>query len=250
MAGHSKWANIKHKKDRSDQKKGKVFSRCAKEIISAVKDGGPDIKGNSRLRLAVQKAKAANVPNDVIDRNIKKAASADQAAYHDLTYELYGHGGVGLIVEIMTDNKNRIASEMRIATKKSGGTVAASGSVAFNFEQKGVIRVPENQAIEDELFTLTAEAGAEDFEHVEDHFEITTAPADFLTVKEVIDGKGMVTTEAELRMIPKLEVEVDIDTARSNLALIEFIEDLEDVDAVHHNMSLSDELQTALASEE
>lgn len=133
MAGHSKWANIKHRKERADVKKGKIFSRMAKEIISAVKLGGPDPKANPRLRIALQKARAANLPNDIIDRNIKKASSADQADFHEMTYELYGHGGVGIIADVMTDNKNRIASEMRIATNKKGGNHCQSWSCGFQF---------------------------------------------------------------------------------------------------------------------
>ena len=137
MAGHSKWANIKHKKERADSKKGKIFSRITKEIISAVKQGGPDPKSNAKLRLVLQKAKAANLPGENIERNIKKATSQDQADFFEITYELYGHGGVGIIVEAMTDNKNRTASDMRIATNKRGGSVASPGSVAFNFDRKG-----------------------------------------------------------------------------------------------------------------
>lgn len=152
MAGHSKWANIKHRKGKADVKKGKIFSRISKEIISAVKLGGPDVKNNPRLRLVLQKARTVNVPNDNIERNIKKAMSADQADYSELSYEMYGYGGVGLYIEIMTDNKNRISSEIHIATNKRGGHVATPGSVAFNFDRKGVIQVAKKNAIEDELF--------------------------------------------------------------------------------------------------
>ena len=152
MAGHSKWANIKHRKGKADAKKGKIFSRVAKEIISSVKLGGADPKSNPRLRVAMLKARDVNMPNDNVERNIKKASCADQADYHELTYELYGHGGVGIIVDVMTDNKNRIASEMRIATNKKGGTIASPGAVAFNFDRKGVIQIAKKNAIEDELF--------------------------------------------------------------------------------------------------
>ncbi|MFQ5729070.1 MAG: YebC/PmpR family DNA-binding transcriptional regulator [Waddliaceae bacterium] len=241
MAGHSKWANIKYKKERADAKKGKLFSRIAKEIISAVRVGGPDPKANSRLRLVLQKAKAANVPKDIVDRNIKKAASADQADFVELTYELYGHGGVGIIVDIMTDNKNRIASEMRIATNKRGGTIANPGSVAFNFDRKGVIQVPKSQAIEEELFTVATEAGAEDFDQTEDMYIITTDPVELYNVKEGIAGQGFTCAETSLEMIPKTSVECDAEMAAANLALIEWIEQLEDVDAVFHNMTLPDE---------
>lgn len=245
MAGHSKWANTKHRKARSDAKKGKIFSRLAKEIISSIKVGGnSDPKSNPRLRLALQKARVANVPNDIIDRNIKKASSADQADYHEMTYELYGHGGVGLILDIMTDNKNRIASEIRIATNKRGGTIATPGAVAFNFDRKGVIQISKKHAIEDELFKAAIEAGAEDFEAVEDLYIITTAVEDLFAVKEAIGHLGFPCDEAEIEMIPKSYVECDLETAKSNLALVDWLEQLDDVDAVHHNMKIPDELQT------
>src|SRR5580692_3937792 len=176
MAGHSKWANIKYRKERSDAAKGKTISRMAKEIISAVKQGGPDVKSNTKLRLVLQKARTANLPSDTIERNIKKATSADQADYTEMTYELYGHGGVGIVAEVMTDNKNRISSDMRIATNKKGGTIANPGSVTFNFDRKGVIQVLKKNAIEDELFLAASEAGAEDFDSTEDAFIITTPP--------------------------------------------------------------------------
>lgn len=243
MAGHSKWANIKHRKGKADAKKGKIFSRCAKEIISAVKLSGPDPKNNPRLRLALTKAREANVPNDIIDRNIKKASSADQADFHELTYELYGHGGVGIIVDVMTDNKNRISSEMRIATNKRGGSVAAPGSVAFNFDRKGVITVTKKNALEDELFMAATEAGAEDFEVGDEAFIITTDPINLYTVKDAIKHLGFEVDSAELEMIPKSFVECDVETAKENLALIDWLDELDDVDAVYHNMKIPDELQ-------
>lgn len=242
MAGHSKWANIKHRKDRADKKKGKIFSRVAKEIISATKSGGPDPKANPRLRLALQKARAVNMPNDNIERNIKKASGADQADFHELTYELYGHGGVGIIAEVMTDNKNRISSEMRIATNKRGGTVAVPGAVAFNFDRKGVIRVDKKHALENELFLTATEAGAEDFEVADDLFIVTTDPGLLYTVKEAIDRSGVACEEAVLEMIPRASVDCDVETAKENLALIDWLEDLEDVDAVYHNMNVPEEL--------
>lgn len=238
MAGHSKWANIKHRKGKADAKKGKLFSRAAKEIISAVKLGGPDPKSNTRLRLAIQKAREVNLPNEIIDRNIKKASSADQADYTELTYELYGHGGVGIIADVMTDNKNRIASEMRIATNKRGGVIATPGAVSFNFERKGVIQVSKHHAIEEELFLAATEAGAEDFEAAEDMYIITTAPEDLYAVKEAVAKLGFKCDEDSLEMIPKSSVDVDEETAKANMALIDWLEQLEDVDAVYHNMNL------------
>ena len=242
MAGHSKWANIKHRKGKADAKKGKIFSRIAKEIISATKLGGPDPKSNTRLRVALQKAREANMPNENIERNIKKASSADQADYHELTYELYGHGGVGIIVDVMTDNKNRIASEMRIATNKRGGTIASPGAVAFNFDRKGVIQMSKKNAIEEELFSAATEAGAEDFESADEMYLITTDPAHLYTVKEAINHLGFACEEAELEMIPKSHVECDPETVKENLALIEWLEELEDVDVVYHNMKIPDDL--------
>ncbi|NGX38878.1 MAG: putative transcriptional regulatory protein [Chlamydiae bacterium] len=238
MAGHSKWANIKHRKGRADAAKGKAFSRVAKEIISAVKQGGPDPKANTKLKLAIDKAKAANFPNENIERNIKKASSADQSDYTEMTYELYGHGGVGIIAQVMTDNKNRIASEMRIATNKKGGSVATPGSVAFNFEEKGVIQIPKSAAKEESLFLLATEAGAEDFDSAEDLFLVITSANELFNVRDKITEQGIACAEANLEMIPKIYVDCDEKTAKANMALIEWIENLDDVDAVFHNMQI------------
>ncbi|MCH9631035.1 MAG: putative transcriptional regulatory protein [Chlamydiia bacterium] len=238
MAGHSKWANIKHKKSRADAAKGKLFSRVTKEIISAVKQGGADPKANPKLRLALTKAKAANLPSDNIERNIKKATSKDQSDFTEMMYELYGHGGVGILAEVMTDNKNRISSDMRIATNKKGGTVATPGSVSFNFERKGVLQVAKASSSEDDLFLIATEAGAEDFEQAGEHFMITTAPDELYKVKEAIESKNISCEEASLEQIPKSSVDCDEETKEKNLALIEYLEDLDDVDAVFHNMNL------------
>ena len=238
MAGHSKWANIKHRKERADKKKGKIFSRVMKEVVSAVKQGGPDPKTNSKLRIAIQKAKDANLPTDNIDRYIKKAASTDQQDYISMTYELYGFGGVGLIVDIMTDNKNRIASEIRIATNKCGGTIATPGAVAYNFDRKGVIRIAKTAAPEDDLFLLVSESGADDFTAEDDMYVITTPVEGFLKVKEAVEKAGLKCEEAELAMVPKALVEVSDSDADANIALIEWLEGLDDVDAVYHNMKI------------
>ena len=236
MAGHSKWANIKHRKGKADLKKGKMFSRVTKEIISAVKQGGPDPKSNPKLRLVLVKAREVNLPNDNIERNIKKASSADQADFVEITYELYGHGGVGILVDIMTDNKNRASSDMRIATNKRGGVIANPGAVAFNFDKKGIIQVPNKDIIEDDLFLAVSEAGADDFEAVDDMFIITTPPDLLFQVKEKIEQMGIKYEEASFDMIPKVYVECDTETTKANEALIEWIEALDDVDAVYHNM--------------
>lgn len=238
MAGHSKWANIKHRKERSDAKKGKIFSRIAKEIISAVKIGGPDPKSNPRLRLAIQKAKLENMPNENVERNIHKASSPDQADFDSVTYELYGHGGVGIIVEAMTDNKNRTASDMRIATNKRGGTIAAPGAVTYHFDKKGIIQVPKGTIAEDLLFQEAIEAGADDFEITDDGFMVLTDPAELFAVKEKLEAKGIAVAEADIERLPKSTVECDEENKKANEALFEWLEDLDDVNAVYHNMSL------------
>ena len=240
MAGHSKWANIKHKKERADAQKGKIFSRIAKEIISAVKQGGADPKGNVKLRLALQKAKAANVPSEVISRNIKKASSADQKDYVELMYEIYGYGGVGILVQAMTDNKNRTASDIRIAIHKKGGSLAAPGSVSFNFEQKGVLHICKNDAAEEEaLFLKVTDLGAEDFESGGDHFIVITPAEKLYEIKEALEMDGASIEEADLEMLPKVMIECDPSAEAANRALIDFLENLDDIDAAFHNMGKS-----------
>lgn len=238
MAGHSKWANIKHRKDRADKAKGKIFSRIAKEIISAVKVGGPDPKSNPRLRLALQKAKTANMPNDNVDRNIKKASSKDQSNYDEVTYELYGYGGVGLIIEGLTDNRNRFASDIRIAINKRGGTIANPGSVAFNFDRKGIIQIEKNNISEETIFNDSIEAGAEDFDQEDNLYMIITAPENLFQVKENLEEKSYVCLESNIVMIPKNHIACSLEDQEKNLALIAWLEDIEDIDTVYHNMEL------------
>ncbi len=208
----------------------------AKEIISAVKQGGPDVKSNAKLRLVLQKAKSANVPSEVIERNIKKGSSNDQTDYFEIMYELYGYGGVGIIVDIMTDNKNRISSDIRIATNKRGGSIAEPGSVAFNFDRKGVIQIAKNKMAEDDLFLLVTEAGAEDFEVADEMYMIITPVELLYQVKEQIEKVGIVCDEVNLEMIPKHSVECDAETREKNQALIDWLESIDDVDAIFHNM--------------
>jgi YebC/PmpR family DNA-binding regulatory protein len=241
MAGHSKWANIKHRKGKADALKGKLFSRVTKEIISAVKQGGPDPKTNPRLKLALVKAKEVNLPNDNIERNIKKASSADQADFSSMLYEFYGYGGVGILAECLTDNKNRIASDMRIATNKKGGTIATPGSVAYNFDRKGIITVPKAEVKdEDALFLSVTELGAEDFENAQDLFIITTSIEDMLKIKDSIVESGMKVESAEFEYIPKSYVACDSEAEKANMELIEYLEGLDDVDTVFHNMQEAD----------
>ena len=215
-----------------------MFSRIAKEIISAVKTGGDDPKGNPRLRLAIQKAKEANFPSDSVERNIKKAMSPDQEDFIQVVYEIYGHGGIGIIVEAMSDNKNRTASDMRIATNKRGGTIAAPGSVNYNFSRKGVIQVPKTSGDEETLFNSAIEAGAEDFEAADELYMLTTDATELFAVKEKLEACGIVVVEADIVMIPNLLIKCDEATRLSNQALIDWLEDLDDVNTVYHNMDI------------
>lgn len=191
---------------------------------------------NPRLRIVLQKAKENNVPNDNVERNIKKGMSTDQANYEEITYELYGHGGVGIIVDAMTDNRNRFSSDIRIATNKRGGHVANPGAVAFNFDRKGIILIKKDSSPEDKVFEIALECGASDFESTSDLFIITTEPHDIMAVKDALQHKGFHIEEANLEMIPKSEIECSPEDKQANLALIEWIEDLDDVDQVYHNM--------------
>ena len=238
MAGHSKWANIKHKKARADAKKGKAFSSVTKEIIVAVKQGGSDPKMNPHLRLAISRAKAVNLPNENIERNIKKAESKDQNTFDEVIYEIYGRGGVGIICRGLTDNKNRTASDMRILSNKRGGTIATPKSVLFNFDKLGVIQI-ENKDIDGEkLFEEAIDCGAIDFSEEEDVFVITTNPEDLFKVKEALEEKNYKLEDPCLAYIPKNLIACNEEDKEKNTALINFAEDLDDIDEVFHNMEL------------
>jgi YebC/PmpR family DNA-binding regulatory protein len=237
MAGHSKWANIKRRKGKADAIKGKLFSRLTKEIITAVKQGGgSDPKTNAKLRLAIQKAKEGNLPNETIERNIKKAASQDQADFISILYELYGYGGVGILVEVLTDNKNRISSDIRIATNKRGGTIASPGAVSFNFENKGILQIPSNRMEEESLFNLATEIGVEDFEKDEENYLLTISPDQLYATKDLLKQKGVICEEASLEWIPKTTIACNAEDKAANLALLDWLEAIDDVDAVYHNM--------------
>ncbi|WP_201456651.1 YebC/PmpR family DNA-binding transcriptional regulator [Chlamydia sp. 17-3921] len=238
MAGHSKWANTKHRKERADHKKGKIFSRIIKELISAVKLGGPDVKSNARLRMVIQKAKDQNIPNENIERNLKKASSSEQANYEEVTYELYGYGGVGIVVEAMTDNKNRTASEMRIAVNKRGGSLVEPGSVLYTFTRKGVCHVPKSSIDEELLLARAIDAGAEDIDNEdEEHFLVICDPTELAAVKENLLAQGVQCIEDKLIYLPLRLVDCSEENGKANLALIEWLEEVDDVDEVYHNMA-------------
>lgn len=238
MSGHSKFANIAHKKAANDAAKGKIFTRLGKEIMVAVKEGGPDVNNNSKLRQVVAKAKASNMPNDTIDRAIKKAASSDMTDYESVTYEGYGPNGTAIIVEALTDNRNRAASNIRNAFTKGGGNVGTPGCVSFMFDKKGQMIVAKEECDKDadELMMMALDAGVEDFSEEDDCYEITTAPDDFDAVNEALTNDGITFASAEVTMIPQTYVELtsedDLKKMRRILALLD---EEDDVQNVYHN---------------
>lgn len=236
MSGHSKFANIKHKKEKNDAKKGKIFTKLGREIAVAVKEGGADPDNNSRLRDIVAKAKANNMPNDTIDRSIKKAAGdANAVNYESITYEGYGPSGVAIIVEVLTDNKNRTASNVRSAFTKGNGSIGTPGCVSYNFEKKGQIIIAKEdcQMDEDDLMMTALDAGAEDFAAEEDSYEIVTDPDDFSKVREALEAESIEMASAEVTMIPntmaELASEDDIKNLQKTLDLLEEDDDVQDV---------------------
>lgn len=239
MSGHSKFANIKHKKERNDAAKGKVFTVIGREIAVAVKEGGADPANNSRLRDVIAKAKANNMPNDTIERGIKKAAGdANAVNYEVLTYEGYGPNGVAIIVDTLTDNKNRTAANVRSAFTKGNGNVGAQGSVSFMFDKKGQIIIDKEECDmdADELMMVALDAGAEDFAEEDDSFEVITDPADFSQVREALEAAGIPMMEAEVTMIPQTWVELkDEEDLKKMNKLLDLLNEDDDVQAVYHN---------------
>ncbi len=241
MSGHSKWASIKHKKAATDAKRGKLFSKIAKEIIIAAKMGGGDPGTNARLRTAIGTAKSARMPNDNIERAIKRGTGEiEGASYEELTYEAYGHGGVAILIEALTDNKNRTAADVRLTITRKNGNLASSGSVAWIFNKVGMIRITKEACNEDTAFAIATEAGADDFEAQNDAFEITTSPDSFEAVKAAFEEKEIEMELAEITFIPKNTVKVEGKEAKQVLALIEALEDIEDVQNVYANFDISD----------
>ena len=237
MSGHSKWANIKNKKEKADSQRGKIFTKIGREIAVAVKAGGPNPDSNAKLRDIIAKAKAANIPNDNIERSIKKAAGdGDTANYESLMYEGYGAAGVAVIVEALTDNRNRTAGDMRHLFDKHGGNLGQTGSVGFMFDRKGVIVVEKNDSIvEDDLMMLALDAGADDFAAEEECYEILTAPENFSTVREKLEAEKIELAEAEIKYVPQNYVHVEEDVAAKLTRLIDALEDNDDVQNVWTN---------------
>ncbi len=241
MSGHSKWSNIKHKKEKSDAQKGKIFTKIGREIAVTVKAGGPDPESNSKLKDVIAKAKANNMPNDTIARSIKKAAGEGGGEdYMEITYEGYGPSGVAVIVEVMTDNKNRTAGEVRHYFDKFGGNLGQTGCVGFMFDQKGVIVIEEQDGVDEETLMMDAlDAGAEDFSVEEGCFEILTAPVDFSAVREALEEKGYSFVSAEVEMVPQNYVTLTDENDLLHMEkLIDMLEDNDDVQNVWHNWEI------------
>lgn len=239
MSGHSKFANIKHKKEKNDAKKGKIFTMLGREIQVAVKAGGPDPAVNGKLRDVIAKCKANNMPNDTIDRSIKKAAGGgEDVEYENVTYEGYGPNGVAVIVEVLTDNRNRAAANVRNAFTKGGGNMGNSGCVSFMFDEKGLIVIDKEEIDmdEEELMMVALDAGAEDFAAEEDSYEITTAPDDFSAVRETLEAAGIPMASAEVTMIPQTYTELtDEEDIKKMNKLLEMLDDDDDVQNTYHN---------------
>ena len=239
MSAHSKFANIKHKKEKNDAKKGKIFTMLGREIQVAVKAGGPDPAVNGKLRDVIAKCKANNMPNDTIDRSIKKAAGGgEDVEYENVTYEGYGPNGVAVIVEVLTDNRNRAAANVRNAFTKGGGNMGNSGCVSFMFDEKGLIVIDKEEIDmdEEELMMAALDAGAEDFAAEEDSYEITTAPDDFSAVRETLEAAGIPMASAEVTMIPQTYTELtDEEDIKKMNKLLEMLDDDDDVQNTYHN---------------
>ena len=241
MSGHSKFANIKHKKEKNDAAKGKIFTVIGREIAVAVKEGGPDPANNSKLRDVIAKAKSNNMPNDTIERGIKRAAGdANADNYEYITYEGYGPNGIAIIVDTLTDNKNRTAANVRSAFTKGNGNVGTPGCVSFMFDKKGQIIVDKEECemSADDLMMTALDAGAEDFNEEEDCFEILTDPDDFSQVRETLENEGIPMAETEVTMIPQTYVELTDEAAIKSLQrTLDLLEDDDDVQNVYHNWS-------------
>ncbi|MGI6726190.1 MAG: YebC/PmpR family DNA-binding transcriptional regulator [Christensenellales bacterium] len=244
MAGHSKWANIKHKKGKADAQRGKIFTKIGREISIAVRESGSDPATNSKLRDVIAKAKANNMPNDNIMRSIKKAAGEmDNVIYEEITYEGYAPGGVAVIAEVVTDNRNRTASEVRHIFDKNGGSLGTTGSVGYMFDFKGLMMIERDNSIdEDELLLHALEAGAEDVQTSEDGYEIYTAPNDFTAVRDELEGQGYVFLSAERQKIPQNYVDIDDEeTLEKVMKLLEMLEDNDDIMDIYHNANLPED---------
>lgn len=247
MSGHSKWSTIKHKKGAADAKRGKIFTKVIKEITVAARIGGGDIDGNPRLRLAVQKAKEVNMPQENVTRAIKKGTGElEGVQYEETSYEGYGPGGVAIFMEVMTDNKNRTVGELRATLGKNGGNMGENGCVAWIFEQKGLITVKTSEKGEEELLELAIDAGGDDMQTVDDYYEITTSVESFEPVRKAIEDAGIKTQSSELTRIPQNTVNVEEKHCKSLLRLMDTLEDHDDIQKVYSNFEITDEIMATI----
>jgi len=246
MSGHSHWASIRRKKEIVDSKKGKVFSKYAKQITSAARQGGADPDSNAKLTFAIEQARAVNMPKDNIERAIKKGggAAGEQGQISEVAYEAYGPGGVAIIVEAITDNRNRTSADIRNMIESSGGTLGASGCVSWMFEKRGLFIVEKGQIEEDKLTQIALDGGAEDLELVGDTYQITCQPQDFATVRKALLDQKVTVASSQIANIPKSTCPVSESVGRRVIALLEKLEEHEDVQAVHSNVELSEQLLT------
>jgi YebC/PmpR family DNA-binding regulatory protein len=248
VSGHSKWATIKRKKGAADARRGQLFSKLARAIIVAAKEGGPDPDSNASLANAIQKARDNSMPKDNIERAIQRGAGGgDGEAYESFVYEGYAPGGVAVIATILTDNRNRTASDLRRIFTKNGGSLGTPGSVAWQFDRKGVVLVDREGVDEDELMELALAGGAEDIAEDGAQWQVTTDPADFMAVREALEEGGVAYASAELTMVPKATVELSEREARQVLRLIDELEDNDDVQGVYANFDISEEILEAVA---
>ena len=249
MSGHSKWANIKHKKGAADAKRGKIFTKLIKEITVAARMGGGDPAANPRLRTAIATAKSVNMPKDNVERGIKKGTGELEGVnYEEILYEGYGPGGVAVLVECMTDNRNRTVADVRTIFSKANGNMGESGCVAYMFDRKGSILFDKEVVDEEKLMDLALEAGADDVVDDGDVFQVLTAPLDFDAVRETLEAEGLVFIEANLSMIPQNVIDIpDEKTATQLMRLLDSLEDCDDVQNVHANFDISDEIMEAIA---
>jgi len=249
MSGHSKWHSIKHKKARVDAQRGKIFTRLIKELTVAARMGGGDPDANSRLRTAMANAKGANMPADNIERAIKKGTGElPGVSYEEVTYEGYGPGGVAIMIDAMTDNKNRTVADIRYLMSKNGGNLGANGCVAYMFHKKGIIMVEKEGVDEDELMEVVLEAGAEDMTSEEEQFVVTTDPANFETVRTAIEDQGFPIASADLTMVPDNTVKVTVREAQKVLKLMDALENQDDVQNLYSNLDIPEEILAELGA--
>ena len=251
MSGHSKWSTIKRKKGAADAKRGQLFTKLGKEIALAAREGGPDPEANFRLRLVMDKAKAANMPKDNIERAIRRGAGLEKGeALEEVMYEGYGPHGVAFLVEVVTDNRNRSVADIRRSFNKLGGSMADAGSVAWQFESKGYLALEPDDLDPEEIFDVAVEWGADDVVIGDDLIEIYTEPDSFGTVREALEKRGLELDTAELTMMPKTTITLDDKQALQNMNLISSLEDLDDVQQVYSNLDITDELMAKYEEQE